>query len=134
LDRLLAGFEITDFYDSWLKKAHDFSRARVFLNIKPGLSETALLGWGFCELELVDGNDHVRVPAPVDSDPGVARASRRGDLPPGENCPKHKWADQYERLIWICEVIKDQLNSEGYPFNIADVEMALFVIGGAHKS
>lgn len=63
----------------------------------------------------------------------LAPSSRRKDLPLGDNCPKPKWADHYERLIWICEVIKDQLNSEGYPFNIADVEMALFVIGGARE-
>jgi hypothetical protein len=63
----------------------------------------------------------------------LAPSSRRRDLPPGDNCPKDKWADQYERLIWICEIIRDQLNSEGYPFNIADVEMALFVIGGARE-
>jgi hypothetical protein len=63
----------------------------------------------------------------------LAPSSRRRDLPPGDNCPKDKWADQYERLIWICEIIRDQLNSEGYPFNITDVEMALFVIGGARE-
>jgi hypothetical protein len=47
----------------------------------------------------------------------------------GDNCPKDKRAVYYERLIWVLEVIRDQLNLEGHPFSIADIEMALFMMG-----
>jgi hypothetical protein len=48
---------------------------------------------------------------------------------PGDLCSDKQWASDYEKLIWILEVIRNWLNERGYPFNIADVEMALFMIG-----
>jgi hypothetical protein len=48
---------------------------------------------------------------------------------PGDACTYREWAFNYQQLIWILEVIRDYLNKQGYPFNIADVEMALFVMG-----
>lgn len=55
--------------------------------------------------------------------------SPAGRTRPGDTCPKMEWAGHFESLIWILEVCRDQLNAEGYPFNIGDVEMALFMIG-----
>lgn len=49
---------------------------------------------------------------------------RRGDI-----CSDSRWAENYQRLIWTLEIIRDYLHSEGYPFSIADVEMALFMMG-----
>ena len=48
---------------------------------------------------------------------------------PGDTCTKKKWAENYEKLIWTLEVIRNYLNKQGYPFSIADVEMALFMMG-----
>jgi hypothetical protein len=50
--------------------------------------------------------------------------ARKGDI-----CSDARWAENYQRLIWTLEVIRDYLNSEGYPFSIADVEMGLFMMG-----
>ena len=50
--------------------------------------------------------------------------SRGGDV-----CTNKQWAENYEQLIWTLEVTRDYLNRQGYPFRIADVEMALFMIG-----
>ena len=47
----------------------------------------------------------------------------------GDPCSDSGWAKNYQNLIWTLEVIRDYLNSEGYPFGIADVEMALFMMG-----
>ena len=47
----------------------------------------------------------------------------------GDICSDSRWAENYERLIWTLEIIRDYLHSEGYPFSIADIEMALFMIG-----
>ena len=47
----------------------------------------------------------------------------------GDICSDSRWAENYERLIWILEIIRDYLHSEGYPFSIADIEMALFMMG-----
>lgn len=49
---------------------------------------------------------------------------RKGDV-----CSNTKWAENYEKLIWILEMIRNYLNAKGYTFRIADVEMALFMIG-----
>ncbi len=49
---------------------------------------------------------------------------RKGDI-----CSDARWAENYEHLIWTLEVIRDYLHSEGYPFSIADIEMALFMMG-----
>jgi hypothetical protein len=48
---------------------------------------------------------------------------------PGDPCSDSGWAKNYQHLIWTLEVIRDYLNSEGHQFGIADVEMALFVMG-----
>jgi len=50
--------------------------------------------------------------------------SRGGDV-----CTNKQWAENYEQLIWTLEVMRDHLNQKGYPFRIADVEMALFMMG-----
>jgi len=52
-----------------------------------------------------------------------------GRTRPGDAYPKMEWARHYERLIWALEVIRDQFNVDGYPFNITDIEMALFMMG-----
>ena len=48
---------------------------------------------------------------------------------PGDICSNNQWAANYEKLIWTLELMRNKLNKNGYPFNIADVEMALFMIG-----
>jgi hypothetical protein len=48
---------------------------------------------------------------------------------PGDPCSDSGWAKNYQNLIWTLEVIRDYLNSEEYQFGIADVEMALFMMG-----
>ena len=48
---------------------------------------------------------------------------------PGDVCTNEKWASEYQKLIWVLEVIRDYLNEQGYPFSLADVEMALFMMG-----
>jgi len=47
----------------------------------------------------------------------------------GDICSDSRWGENYQRLIWTLEVIRDYLHSEGYPFSIADIEMALFMMG-----
>jgi len=42
---------------------------------------------------------------------------------------KDGWAKNYERLIWTIEIIKDYLKEQSHLLRIADVEMALFMIG-----
>jgi len=39
------------------------------------------------------------------------------------------WAEQYQRLVWSLEIVRDYLNERGNTFRLADVEMALFMIG-----
>jgi hypothetical protein len=39
------------------------------------------------------------------------------------------WAQQYEQLIWAAEVIRDHMNRNGCTYRLADVEMALFMMG-----
>jgi hypothetical protein len=41
----------------------------------------------------------------------------------------NNWAEQYQRLIWTLEVIRDHLNTKGHTFRIADIEVALFMMG-----
>jgi len=48
---------------------------------------------------------------------------------PGDTVSNNVWAEQYQRLIWILEVIQDHLNDKGHTFRIADIEMALFMMG-----
>lgn len=52
-----------------------------------------------------------------------------GPAKPGNICSDARWAENYQRLVWTLEMIRDYLHSEGYPFSIADVEMALFMMG-----
>jgi hypothetical protein len=47
----------------------------------------------------------------------------------GDTCSNRKWAENYERLIWVLEIMSGYLSEKGYPFSVADVEMALFMIG-----
>jgi hypothetical protein len=48
---------------------------------------------------------------------------------PGDACTHEQWAENYEKFIWILEVIRKLLNERGHPFSIADVEMALYMMG-----
>ncbi len=52
-----------------------------------------------------------------------------GPVEPGDICSDARWAENYQRLIWTLEIIRDYLHSEGYPFSTADIEMALFMMG-----
>jgi hypothetical protein len=52
-----------------------------------------------------------------------------GHSRPGDPCSDSGWAKNYQNLIWTLEVIRDDLNSEGHQFGIADIEMALFMMG-----
>ena len=52
-----------------------------------------------------------------------------GPKKPEDICSDERWGENYQHLIWTLEVIRDYLNSEGYPFGIADIEMALFMMG-----
>jgi hypothetical protein len=55
--------------------------------------------------------------------------------PPGRNrpgdsdCKPNDWAKNYERLLWVLEIIRNKLIEQGFLFSIADVEMALFMMG-----
>jgi len=40
-----------------------------------------------------------------------------------------EWVKNYEHLIWITELIRDFMNENGCNYRIADVEMALFMMG-----
>lgn len=42
---------------------------------------------------------------------------------------KDEWAINYERLIWIVEIIKDYFLSKGIKLTAAEVEIALFMLG-----
>ena len=53
-----------------------------------------------------------------------ARPKKSGDI-----CSNERWGENYQHLIWTLEVIRDYLKSEGFPFSIADIEMALFMMG-----
>jgi hypothetical protein len=39
------------------------------------------------------------------------------------------WAENYQKLIWTLEIVRDYLNEKGQTYRLADVEMALFMIG-----
>ena len=64
---------------------------------------------------VADGRRLIRCPA------GRGRA--------GDTCSNRKWAKNYERLIWVLKIMSGYLSERGYPFNVADVEMALFMMG-----
>lgn len=42
---------------------------------------------------------------------------------------KNEWALNYERLIWVVEIIKEYFLSKGAKFKAADIEIALFMMG-----
>lgn len=42
---------------------------------------------------------------------------------------KHGWAVNYEKLVWTLEVIRDYLQEKSHRLRIADIEMALFMMG-----
>ena len=48
---------------------------------------------------------------------------------PGDACSPTQWAKNYQKLTWTLEIIRDYLEEKGYPFRIADIEMALFMMG-----
>jgi len=48
---------------------------------------------------------------------------------PGDACSNRRWAENYERLIWVLEIMSGYLSQRCYPFSVADVEMALFMMG-----
>lgn len=52
-----------------------------------------------------------------------------GPKKPEDICSDERWDENYQHLIWTLEIIGDYLHSEGYPFSIADIEMALFMMG-----
>jgi hypothetical protein len=43
------------------------------------------------------------------------------------------WAEQYQRLIWTLEIVRDYLNDLGHTLRLADVEMSLFIMGKERK-
>jgi len=47
----------------------------------------------------------------------------------GDACTDKKWAENYVYLTWTLEIMSQYLSKNGYPFNLADVEMALFMMG-----
>lgn len=47
----------------------------------------------------------------------------------GDSATDNRWAENYEKLIWNLEIVRDYLNEKGCTFRIADVEMALFMMG-----
>lgn len=46
-----------------------------------------------------------------------------------DHATKHKWAENYEKLVWTLEVVRDYLKEKSYRLRIADIEMALFMMG-----
>jgi len=46
-----------------------------------------------------------------------------------DTATKNEWAINYERLIWVVEIIKDYFMSKGIKITAAELEMALFMIG-----
>ncbi|MCJ7631178.1 hypothetical protein MUP77_02075 [Candidatus Bathyarchaeota archaeon] len=55
---------------------------------------------------------------------------RIGDVVSGSKQMRARiWAQNYEKLIWVSEVIRDYLNEKSHKFRIADIEMALFMMG-----
>lgn len=58
----------------------------------------------------------------IKSPPGMNRIGDADVTPTG-------WAENYQKLLWALEIIRNELNDEGFPFSVADVEMALFMMG-----
>jgi len=66
-----------------------------------------------------DGRKVIRCP------PG---RSTNGDGVPYERWD-HEWSIDYQKLIWTLEVVRDYLKEKAPHLRIADIEMALFMIG-----
>ncbi|MCJ7423496.1 hypothetical protein MUP01_04405 [Candidatus Bathyarchaeota archaeon] len=76
---------------------------------------------GLALATLKDGDDRIiKIPG---------RRPQPGKIFPSDNCTSEDWGKNYQKFLWVLEVIRNVLNEEGYPFNIADVEMALFMMG-----
>jgi hypothetical protein len=76
---------------------------------------------GIALAKLKDGNERlIKIPG---------RAPQPGKTFTMDICSIKEWGVNYQKLIWVMEVIVNLLNEEGYPFNIADVEMGLFMMG-----
>ena len=52
-----------------------------------------------------------------------------GPKKPDDICSDERWGENYLHLIWTLEVIQEYLNKQGHPLSIADIEMALFMMG-----
>ncbi|MHA1401891.1 MAG: hypothetical protein ACTSQE_16190 [Candidatus Heimdallarchaeaceae archaeon] len=55
-------------------------------------------------------------------------------IPPGYSrdydiCTQQEYAQNYQWLIWVLEEIRDYMNKQGCTYRLADVEMALFMMG-----
>lgn len=76
---------------------------------------------GLALATLKDGDDRIiKIPG---------RRPQPGKIFPSDNCTSEDWGKNYQKFLWVLEVIRNVLNEEGYPFNLADVEMALFMMG-----
>ncbi len=51
-----------------------------------------------------------------------------GDLVPYEKWDE-EWSIDYQKLVWILEVIRSYLIGKGHDLKIGDIEMALFMMG-----
>jgi len=65
----------------------------------------------------------------VDEDGGRLIKCPAGRSRPGDACSDRGWAENYERLIWVLEIISGYMGERRYPFSVSDVEMALFMMG-----
>jgi hypothetical protein len=52
-----------------------------------------------------------------------------GPKKPEDICSDERWGENYLHLVWTLEVIQEYLNKEGHPLSVADIEMALFMMG-----
>jgi hypothetical protein len=76
---------------------------------------------GLALATLKDGDDRIiKIPG---------RRPQLGKIFPSDICTSEDWGKNYQKLLWVLEVIRNVLNEDGYPFNLADVEMALFMMG-----
>ena len=57
------------------------------------------------------------------------RPSRTGSRAGDFSVSNTTWAQDYQKLIWILEVMQEYLVSRGIHYRIADIEMALFIMG-----
>jgi hypothetical protein len=49
--------------------------------------------------------------------------------PGASGLTSESWAENYQKLIWTLEVVRDYFNERGHTYRLADIEMALFMIG-----